>query len=1323
MKTSKYSSIIIVFLLYVCLCPSIIFAYTNNKEIIADFVPDTGNMNERDSDKCFAGSFKIQTQSSNANDYKVDGVVKNINVAVYVSWQNNGSYSRIFTGSFTPVNSNDTVVAEKEFNFSAVNPNSWKNPMAVIIVAQFNATPASSPQTSYSGRGDILKNTNVETPPAMQDVQIGFGSTYYEALKSFDGSLGEIDVKTGNVKILMTVLVEIFINPLAGAYDPTPEGIGVFADLNGGTNPTTRIYGETKLAGAYWRNNNIEPTLPFDLPFYGEWTAGPDIPGVIVGGPAMAWGSVPILGTNCTWGQQNRVVWYLPPKRVTFTPHNGLVPIDADKKMYEIYDGMSFGAISKVELRKLQIESRVGGFEWFWGDGTGMDTTDKINGKLSSDRSHIYYLSDPEVAQIFNGYCNVHYQNSTNNSTDLRYPFDVRVKPLPAIYPKNTIQVRRDGGGVINNSHHEDNYGDLIKEDIKYNFTGIGKGARLITTEDYKNNYSYYYVITDPSEIPTTTTKNATDKNSPLVSHKFKYVSQGSETPFKKVDLYIRYMKGELVGNEIVKIGWTDKLVASRYFNLDADDPLDGKAYQRIAFSVKPASATYIINTTNAYNDFPKYQPDYKGYRCASGTITELNPQTVTMTFTASASIFYGGRFENDVNDLNSITEEDLDRWNGVATGSVYYRWRVITPDGEDAFEKGYATVPLNQYSLISDFNDDNKPYPLTDGDGTPLEIDSNRNRIYDKNSSETRLKILNQDGSTRIATEKEFPTGIKPITITFKVPYGTTINPNRFYKVFIEAKYKDINWSPNWTFTDYQDETKNYESVSGIWRWNNPTPQQRYIAYNPCKIFKDNYIVKEILSLPYIYNATNNDFIYSLDETFNINDYTPAKEGSDVLYDFSIGYLVKINDAIPAKITIKDLNDELKNKSFTGDPIYPSNAASISIPVEITDNNPDTIASYIEIIYDRYDESNYDMVTMRSVISDLDSNEQPNTYKEVTKHGNFINYIKTITEKDIYNSLKGKSKLTTIEETDGSPFIISSLKKYNQTTRSPYNSSPQNYSSYVALYSDKYERFSDSYAITMNPPKYNGENNSYNGKEGKFFYRASALIDDGIKHHLETDQKYFEVIDNDIPNVKVTLINSETGQPTVFELIKGINDPQTSNNQLEKLTKKITVGTGNPYIDSNIDEVFDNGVLKVSMDKPFSAVANERFLCNIEVRDNVYPPTKNSLTGQNYYECASYTINAYSDKDTNNNENKFEGLHPSLKWVAEVNDENEKVYKAKSGNPIQFYLSSPGDTKLTIEVEDKTQNEVKKIVLIIPIQVSEEKAAKIRVLDQKHEK
>ncbi|NLM18249.1 MAG: hypothetical protein GX221_11080 [Candidatus Riflebacteria bacterium] len=46
----------------------------------------------------------------------------------------------------------------------------------------------------------------------------------------------------------------------------------------------------------------------------------------------MAWGAEPVLGSNTTWGQQNRHVWRLPPKYITFTS-------DLDNPNFKLYEG------------------------------------------------------------------------------------------------------------------------------------------------------------------------------------------------------------------------------------------------------------------------------------------------------------------------------------------------------------------------------------------------------------------------------------------------------------------------------------------------------------------------------------------------------------------------------------------------------------------------------------------------------------------------------------------------------------------------------------------------------------------------------------------------------------------------------------------------------------------------------------------------------------------------------------------------------------------------------------------------------------------------
>ena len=117
MKSIKFCCILVLFV-FLSFIPSILLAYDSSKESITDFVSDTGDMNEREADRKFSGSFTVKTKSANPNDYKVDGAVKNINVAVYVSWKNNGVYTKIYTGSFSPVDSNNNVISSKNFSFS-----------------------------------------------------------------------------------------------------------------------------------------------------------------------------------------------------------------------------------------------------------------------------------------------------------------------------------------------------------------------------------------------------------------------------------------------------------------------------------------------------------------------------------------------------------------------------------------------------------------------------------------------------------------------------------------------------------------------------------------------------------------------------------------------------------------------------------------------------------------------------------------------------------------------------------------------------------------------------------------------------------------------------------------------------------------------------------------------------------------------------------------------------------------------------------------------------------------------------------------------------
>ena len=1121
--------------IFVCFVPSILFAYDSSKEHISGFVSDTGDMNEREADRKFSGSFTVKTKSADPKDYKIDGNVKNINVAVYVSWKNNGVYSKIYTGSFTPVDSNNTVVGSKNFSFSYKNPSSWTNPMKVIVVAQFNAVPADSPQTTYNGRGDISSN-NVETPPALADVSLGYGSTYYEGLKSFDGSLGEVDIKTGSVRIKFEVLVTIFQNPLAGAYDPTPEGVAVFADLNGGTNPTTSIYGETKLAGLYWNNSGIRPKLPFDLPFNGSWLAGPNVPGVIVGGTAMAWGAVPILGQNTTWGEQNRHVWYLPPKSISFTPE---FAANAGENTFEIYDGCSFGGQAQVLLRKLQIEARVNGFKWIWGDGN-TDNSDLINGKLISKKSHVYKLANPLSGQTFKGNCSIKYQNSTNHETTLEYPFDVKVKPLPTIHVPTEIAIYKEGETVA-----------YPGEDVYNSIEGIGS-QKLTVYEGYTNNYEYYFTITDSSSIYTS------PKTSPKINYIFTTLGK------KTIKLYVKYRKGLVENNKLVDKGWQTHLCASRDVWVESQQVMEGDSQQRITFTVTPEESGVTITSSG----------DYYGYKCIEKTLSVANPKA-SIKFNGSANIFYARR------DENSTLE--LDQKSGVRPGSVAYRWRIIDADGNDAYQKGYVTV--SNSSLVTSFT-----------------------KIADKG------------------------TKIEPIVVTFNTPFGRSNNQNRFYKVFLEAKYKELAWQPVYSgskITDWKDDL-GYKN-------NNV---DRYIIYSPTNLS---------YSLPVKANNTNDDFRFCSDGS---SQPPLTKEGSnsnkDLLYDGSLGWLVRIKDKIPAKVFVTG-----PVSGFTGDPLTPS-----SIKVKVYDNNPDTYIKDIQVLYKRFDSESY------KISSEMTSEMLYPSYtsKRVTTD-------KLESEKIIpyyFISAKNDEKET--------EFVFGTLDEYKADK------------SKIALYNhySNLNGIPNSFAKTMKTPK-----NCEVSKEGVFTYKVKADIDDWEEYSINTVSS-ISITDNDAPVFKISLVNPVTGVPSIFEISGGLNDPLPN---YQNLVQKITLGD---KVSSKSISDPNNASTVIKIKESFVAVAHQRFLCSIEVTDNVLPNEKDN-----------FTIEAYIDENGNKKEIK-----------AYLKDMGSEVYKSE--NPEYLFYMKPGNYTMKFTVKDKSgMNRI----LEIPLEIVKEKDAKMNILKQENEK
>lgn len=1160
MKTHRLLSIF--FLFFLLTLSSQLFAYTNTYEKISNFIPDTGNMNEREDKRRFEGFFEVHTSSNDPDKYKVNDVVKDINVAVYISWKNNGSYEKVFSDSFSPVDSDGNVIPKQDFFFSKKNPISWTNPMKVVIIAQFNATPGSTPQFTYNGRGDI-KSLSVETPPALADVQLGYGSTYYEGLKSFDGSLGEVDIKTGSVKIKFEVLVSIFRDPLGGAYDPTPEGVAVFADLNGGTNPNQTIYGETKLAGAYWVASGIRPTLPFDLPFNGEWLAGENIPGVIVGGTAMAWGAVPVLGQNTTWGEQNRHVWYLPPRTIEFTPDVTPDP-NTDIPTFTIYDGCSFGGKAKVALRKLQIQQRITGFTWNWGDGTSESVTG--TGVLTSQKTKVYNLANPTIGQEFRGSCSVVYKNSDSNSTTLEYPFKVIVKPLPSIYVPTDISISNLAGYSV----------AYPGEDVANHYQGIGS-QRLVCYENYNtpSNYYFFYKITDGNSVSAKYPPSPSSK----ITHTFATLGK------KYLELYVHYKGAKIINNKLVELDWDNKLLAKKEVRVESQQVLEGQAEQRITFK------TTVNNSEPKVTTVVPPTPDHPGMHYhLERTLTTDNP-TASIRFDGIANIFYARRDEN-------TAVEFLDQKSGVKPGSVYYRWRVLDPDGKDA----YNVEPQNIATRAIDVSDA---------------------------SLMSFTNIPNQG------------TGIKGITITFKTPFGTSVNKTRFYKVFLEAKYKELAWKPiyhNGKVIDWEEDS-NYKN-------NN---KERKIIHS---------ITAESLENA---NASDKDF----------NFYTSAssepvlnKEGDDLLFDGSLGWEVRINDEIPAKVVLSGIDS-----GTTGDA-----ASSETITARFEDNNPDTQLKYLRVIYKRYDETAYAMSD--EMYSDIIAT---GGYELNGQSVGYINnYLNGFSLQELNPNIGGNIS-NAASATSFAFFELASLKAYNDELIASAVSNK------IALYADNGEWFPNSFATNMKKP------NNPGIATGTFYYRVRAYYDDGKLNYIESANQTITISDNDAPSLKITVVNPETGVPRVFEIQEELHDIIATNTNIS-----ITVVDGDnpPLLSYNGSDSGGNDFFTFT--NSFTAVAHQRFLCNIEVTDNVLPPQETA-------------IDIKAKLDESNNEKELKAYLKQL---------SAGVYK--SANPQYLFYMKPGNYNLQFTVTD-TAGKIRKVQ--IPLEVLQEKDAKIRILKQQNEK
>ncbi|MFZ5952541.1 MAG: hypothetical protein ACOYXC_17705 [Candidatus Rifleibacteriota bacterium] len=800
------------------------FAFNNTYEAITSVVPDTGNMNEpTPANRKFSAQFTVELSTSTVEIYKspqnASGTPETINVKAYISWRNDENYVEAYSGSFTPAN-NNSLNSAKTFSFSIQNPTSWGNPARLVIMARYGSIP-SGPPFSFNGRGDIWNNT-ISMPPPSADVSLGGGSTYYESLDSFTGSIGEA-LPNGTVKINFDIGVKIFINPLGGAYDPTAEGVRVWADMTGGTNPTTLIFEQAKLAGAWWAANGY-PSLPFILPFSGSFVFPNSTPGVIVGGVGLRWPPFPVLGANTVWGQQNTYTWRLPPQGVNISVPN------------IVFESVSNSYSASAVLRSLQINSRIKGYQWFWGDGSNTGMT--AAGQTSCTENKTY-----NTPGVYNAKCVIHYKNSDTYTTSLEVPFTVEVKPLPRIYPPDQVVIREpvSGNNVL-----------FPGEDTNCNYQAEGQ-TQLVCQQNKENDYFLYYRFFENPAVNSFTQSADLTKAQQLqaVSHKFTSLGQ------KKVELWVRYRKAEIQGGNLVNVaannadGYFHHRLKTRTVTVESQTVLEGDSAQRITFSVSKS-------WNAAETDF-----------IAQKSLT-INAQSAVINFTGSANIFYARRDEN--------SNDALDQKSGVRPGSVQYRWKILTPDNQDACTEGMAVV-----------NDQN---------------------------------LLNWQTLANTSTT------ISPISVTFRVPFGTTVDPERYYRVFIEAKYKELAWKP-------------------VYSANDPS---KIINWEDSPTYANNSRIREI-----IFNST--DTCSSPDDfrdCSTTNSVPPLnKEGSDLLFDGSMRIRVRILDLIPARFELISV------------PLNPTTGDSLADPeirVRVIDNNPDARLNLLEIKYRRFDQTAYSM-------------------------------------------------------------------------------------------------------------------------------------------------------------------------------------------------------------------------------------------------------------------------------------------------------------------------------------------------------------------------
>ena len=1098
-----------IFWLIICLvflsCSSI-KAQDDSFESLIDIVPDTGNMNEEsDAVRKFAARFTVKLGTSTPEIYKepqvATGTTQSVFVKAYISWRNEYP-QEVFSDSFMPLE-NGEVITSKTFKFSVSPPSTWAKQSRFIIVAKFGSPPVANPFT-FEGRGDIWDN-KISMPPPVKDISLGTGSLGYESLDFFKGTTGK-QTPDGKVEIHFEVGVKILKDPLTGNYDPVKEGVRVWVDPTGGVTPTKLLYSEAKLAGAWWVAHGSK-NIPFVMVFKGKHEFSKDTPGVIVGGVGLSWPPWPMLGANTVWGQQNTYTWMLPP-------------LGIEVKVPElVYQGVNYELLATTKLRSQQIADRIVKYVWHWEDGSAF--TDSKPGQATSIANKIY-----DSPGLKDGICVVTYKNSDSKTTTFEMPFKVKVLELPKIYPPSQIGIRCVSSGKEVLFPGEDKFCSYYGRN----------SSPLICQANHTENYFVFYrffeeLDSDDYEQSTYLPGKSAFQN---VRHKFSKLGE------KKVELWVRYKKARLNNGKLENIvgpheGYTHELLATRYVTVESQQVLEGDINQRITFAVS-------VDNANEQTDY------------ISQNDLGLPIQSVKVNFTGKADIFYATRNEN--------SNLALDQKSGVRPGSVRYRWKIITPDGDDAFTAGMVDV-----------------------------------------SDENLLSWQNLGGALK---------GIAPVSVTFKVPFGTCSNPERYYRVFIEAEYKELSWKPVYSKND----------ATKIIDW-----EDNLTYANNCRIRKIKYGSSDSCS-------SSADF-----RDLSVDNPAPPlnKEGNDLLYDGSSMLRVKINDLVPARFRWV----KTPQNCTTGDPI-----AEPEIRVLLTDNNPDATFDLTEIRYRRFNEDSY------SLSSELTARIPVSGYK-------YQQQLKPA-ESHLFEGLASVSANLI--------FPISTMNEAAKDSR------------IVALYSDTEKRLPDSYATTMDKPY-----------DGKFNLEVFAHVDDGTRYFIASEST-ISVVDNDAPEIIATIVEPKNNTSRSFSALGGINDELLHPGKIRLVSRLNELIKFDEEIE-DIEPGQPNSGFKFSVDQLLCVKAHQRFLCTVEIIDNVKPDKPLIL------------------KTNLSEENKILERKVSL--------DEKKSGKFSGSVPNFLFYKRPTATRyFTVYCEDYANN-IRGIQF--PIKVAPTSFSEIRVLQQKN--